>query len=203
MIIGQKTLRPLLLKIMPPIIFMIEQIYKIYSKGGGLLKGGNKSYGIMQIKCVDELLNGNFRAVIVEKLLEQNTKPRFFVANIKSLKELIRPIVPSAVRHFFSDIMGKLLPKPVHIIAVGNLEEEEVYRLTVEKAHLYYANNALVTNTDGNDHAYDAIRCVFLEWGKPRGSGGGVRPPYPDRRRTAPTILDGQVPAVDIKTAQL
>jgi len=64
---------------------------------------------------------------------------------------------------------------------------------------VYDEHNVDDVDTDGNDHIYDSVRAVFLEWGKPRGKGGGVRPPYPELRRKAPTILDGRVPALDIQ----
>lgn len=53
-------------------------------------------------------------------------------------------------------------------------------------------------DTDGEDHLYDAIRGALLEFGRPRGSGGGVRPDSPDRRRTAPTIIAGSIAAPEI-----
>ena len=55
-------------------------------------------------------------------------------------------------------------------------------------------------NTDGEDHLYDAIRAVFLEWGKPKGKGGGVRPPQPSGRRTTSAVLGGSSSAPSIES---
>ena len=80
---------------------------------------------------------------------------------------------------------------------IKNLKEigyEPVYNLEVENTHCFSVEGGILVH-----NCYDAIREVFLEWGKPRGKGGGVRPPYPELRRKAPTILDGRVPALDIQ----
>lgn len=54
---------------------------------------------------------------------------------------------------------------------VGCCEKKPVYNLTVEQAHLYYANGVLVTNTDAEDHIADEARYRALE---SRGEGGIV-----------------------------
>ena len=54
-------------------------------------------------------------------------------------------------------------------------------------------------DTDGEDHLYDAIRMVFLTWGKPRGRGGAVRTPGYEPQRQQPTNIGGTVPSLDIK----
>jgi len=51
---------------------------------------------------------------------------------------------------------------PVRIVAVGSSERQPVYRLRVEQAHLYYANGILVTNTDGEDHLFDAASLALM-----------------------------------------
>ena len=50
--------------------------------------------------------------------------------------------------------------KLVDISVVGSYEGgmQKVYNLTVEEAHLYYANGFLVTNTKSDDHCCDSIR---------------------------------------------
>ena len=53
-------------------------------------------------------------------------------------------------------------------------------------------------DTASEDHLYDALRTCFIEWGKPKGSGGPVRPDGPERDTFAPTVIDGRVPALDI-----
>ena len=49
------------------------------------------------------------------------------------------------------------------------------------------------------DHLYDSLRTIFIEWGKPRGHGGPVRPHDPTSENFLPTVIDGRVPAPDIK----
>ncbi len=150
-------------------------------------------------RCSRILQKENFRAEIVSLLLQLNTLQSFIAISAESLKDFIKPFVPSVIRSFYRRRMVQELPKPVHITAVGPLEEKRVYKLTVEKAHLYYANGILTTNTEGEDHLYDAIRISFLEWGKPRGKGGVVSPASPESVRRAPTVMGGRVPALDVK----
>ena len=51
------------------------------------------------------------------------------------------------------------------ISVVGSSERKKVYNLTVEQAHLYYANGVLVTNTDSEDHIGDEARYKLLSIG--------------------------------------
>lgn len=44
---------------------------------------------------------------------------------------------------------------------VGCSARKPVYNLTVAQAHLFYANGVLVTNTDADDHCYDAVRYML------------------------------------------
>lgn len=57
--------------------------------------------------------------------------------------------------------------EPAHIIAVGRCAERTlVYNLTVDGAHLFYANGVLSSNTDGEDHCGDETRyaCAARPW---------------------------------------
>jgi hypothetical protein len=52
---------------------------------------------------------------------------------------------------------------PVHITVVGrSAERTPVYNLTVDEAHLFYANGVLSSNTDGEDHAADSCRYAMM-----------------------------------------
>ncbi|HEC64647.1 MAG TPA: hypothetical protein ENI23_05105 [bacterium] len=64
---------------------------------------------------------------------------------------------------------------------------------------IYDENRSEDIDTDGEDHIYDAIRMVFLAWGKPKGRGGAVRPVGPEPERRQPTVIGGRVPALDVK----
>jgi len=110
------------------------------------------------IKCLTEILSGNYRAFIVENILGQNTRQKGTAA--KSAKHsitarIIQYFVKYAGSHLYS--REKRTHRPVHIVAVGNSGEEIVYRLRVKQAHLYYANGILCTNTSLEDHAYDSV----------------------------------------------
>jgi len=70
-------------------------------------------------------------------------------------------------------------PSPVRIIAVGPTGvSKPVYNLTVEEAHLYYANGVLVSNTDCDDHCADELRYGLMS--RPAVQ---LEPPPPDLTR--------------------
>ena len=52
---------------------------------------------------------------------------------------------------------------PVRIVAVGRSDAKTlVYNLTVDDAHLFYANGILSSNTDMEDHAADECRYACM-----------------------------------------
>jgi hypothetical protein len=114
----------------------------------------------MQRRCSVIRQKEQYRAKIVEALLEQNIQQksiaRLLVYIKKELKEHIPRSVLSVIKHL--KLFAKK-PSPVHIIAVGFSEKKEaVYNITVDEAHLFYANGFLVSNTDQEDHVYDEVR---------------------------------------------
>lgn len=67
-----------------------------------------------------------------------------------------------ALRRFLALIKRS---SPVHIVAGGISDaQKKVYSITVEEAHLYYANGVLVTNTLQEDHCCDALRYGLLTY---------------------------------------
>ena len=106
--------------------------------------------------------SGNWRALIVASLLKQDTLARN--AALKNVPKNAgrwpthKPVSSaetSSTRHpMLAENQGELVVTNV----VGNCGEAMVYNLTVEGAHLYYANGVLSSNTDAPDHGWDAVR---------------------------------------------
>jgi len=118
----------------------------------------------MPSKCVNDPLNMNWRVDIVESLLEQDILERFSArpgALISTgWRDSLNGFAVSALQRF-----GRLTrrPQPVRIAAAGHsVGVRRVYNLTVNAAHLYYANGVLVTNTEAEDHPYDCDRYAMM-----------------------------------------
>lgn len=184
----QKTLKWLVLQSMLNIIFIIEKLFKKDSKFGGQVRKARRYLERMLKKCMNEHQKGGSRASVVKRLLQQNTHNKFIVQNnvVKNVAMgKLKKIVQFVVSHFGLKESLKKKLKPVHIVAVGSSEEKIVYNLTVEDAHLYYANGILVTNTDSDDHAFDSLKYILSKIKfisvKPGAIGGNrsivVRPP--------------------------
>ena len=136
--------------IMLDIILKTERILGGIKKSGGQVKGVKKSLEKMLEKCTNEHQKDGSRASIVKSLLTQPTRQRDFVTTIaeKIVRRLKSVLFAEKGKHGKTPL--------VHIIVAGNSGEETVYNLTVEDAHLYYANGFLVTNTNLEDHAVDS-----------------------------------------------
>lgn len=115
-------------------------------------------YKKMPIKCLKIPQCEDLNVEIVELLLKLNIKHNFIAKIVRNLKVSIKLFVPFVVSDFYKRKMVKEQHKLVHINAVGNYGREKVYRLTIEDAHLYYANGILSTNTTGEDHLADMWR---------------------------------------------
>jgi hypothetical protein len=147
----------------------------ITQKPGERASREKKFLGTMPAKCVNVHLKGGLRAQIVESLLQRNTRPKNIAqsnARRNVLSPDLKPSVLSAIKKSILGLVKLNRLKPVHILAVGSLEEEPraVYNLTVHEAHLYYANGVLVTNTEGDDHSADALRygCMSRPYTSPQ-----------------------------------
>lgn len=157
----------------------------------------------MHKKCWNTLPKENLRASIVEKLLKHDIRRKSIVEKLVRKKiglifllKFVRfvkinfPIVNILIKKF----------KPVHIVAVGCCEEKEtVYNLTVEEAHLYYANGVVVTNTDGEDHPADAIRYGLMAINQvpknilsPHGVMSNIFAPTQNRQLASHTPMPGR-----------
>ena len=120
-------------------------------------------------RCVIEHPFENLRAIIVECLLRQGIPCSNVVQNpvpcnsVKSHKcKPAKSVAKSSLAR-----RGSELPGPAVTNVAGNFEEEPVYNLTIEQAHLFYANGFLVTNTEAEDHICDEMRYkIFSRTGK-------------------------------------
>lgn len=112
------------------------------------------------LKCLKELLQGNYRAIIVEDILRQNIKHKNIVQQNVGLK------IDKVKNASFVEKEKRGITRHVHIVAVGNSEDAIVYKLNIKQAHLYYANGILTTNTECEDHQLDAERYIqmYLKW---------------------------------------
>jgi hypothetical protein len=129
---------------------------------GPRLTMGSESSARRPPRCSLTRLNGNARASIVGLLLSLDTLRNGFVP--KCAKSLFRMLSArfagsrSGAKPIVRDRSG-----PAHIVAVGSCDERTlVYNLTVEDAHLFYANGVLSSNTEGEDHAGDSVRYAAM-----------------------------------------
>jgi hypothetical protein len=133
-----------------------------WTNGARVQKGSEPSVRIW-LKLVREALSGNYRAVIVDSILKRSTRPSGSVQKHARMP-LGMPIMSENVQSagMTSSTKTNAVAAPVRIVAVGSSERQPVYRLRVEQAHLYYANGILVTNTDGEDHLFDAASLALM-----------------------------------------
>ena len=141
-------------QIMLNIILVKEKIFRKHLLNGEIVQRAKKRLEIMQRKCMNEHLKGGSRVFIVEKLLKLDIQQKNIVQAI--VKKLYLTQLVQFVESYFIKKLVKNQDKHVHIVAAGNLDVRTVYNLTIEDAHLYYANDILVTNTDQEDHPYDS-----------------------------------------------
>lgn len=113
-------------------------------------------------RCSATPLRSDWSAVIVGVLSRLLTLRRFFALLARNTRAFFESHAPFVAESFFRRSLALEQPKPVRIVAVGSFGKENVYRLTVDEAHLYYANGFLVTNTTQEDHAYDDCRYFLM-----------------------------------------
>lgn len=117
-------------------------------------------------RCLQIHPTENLRALVVAALLEQDSQTQNAVPrNARSepgLKDS-KKTAPFAASHSSTSDTLTRKSAPVVISVVGNCGVRPVYNLTVEQAHLYYANGVLVTNTHSEDHIGDSTRYRVLQ----------------------------------------
>ena len=136
-------------------------IYTKNLENGEELKKVKKYFEIILKNAEKILPKENLRALIVINLLLQNKLNKYIVQNNvekNQVQEKLKNNVLCAENYFIQKEIEKKKHKLVVMHVDGNYEEETVYNLTTEQAHLYYANDCLVSNTSAEDHAYDSLR---------------------------------------------
>ena len=141
---------------------------------GEILKKAKPSLEAMRKKCVRTRHCGNHRAQIVASILHHNIKQK----NIATIAgKFVRTVATELSLALFAEKTSstKRTAKNKSRVAVlsvdGCSEKEPVYNVTVNNAGLYYANGVLSSNTDAEDHCYDAFRYIILSTGNRFSSG--------------------------------
>ena len=117
--------------------------------------------------AVKTLPSANLRALIVATLLQHNIHDKLFAsqknADLQQAGELKkkRNVLFAELQSLLNLTLTKKC-KPVVTSVDGRYVEKRVYYLTVEQAHLFYANGVLSTNTDAEDHICDDSRYMVL-----------------------------------------
>ena len=132
----------------------------------GWTMGGGKFFARMLKRCVKTHPKGNLRALIVLAKLEQNIRLNS-IAKSAQLKETQKGIIQnpalcvgksSSTKHIQENKLSLVVRN-----VVGCYEKKQVYNITVEQAGLFYANGLLSSNTEAEDHYWDAVRYRVLK----------------------------------------
>lgn len=132
---------------------------------GETVKKDSTSLEQMLLRCARILPNADLRALIVETLLLRDTRQKSTAVTLANLTDDYKTTQRDAryaVSCFRGSAPARGRPEPVVISVVGCSVSKPVFNLTVEQAHLYYANGVLVTNTDSEDHPWDGWRYKLL-----------------------------------------
>lgn len=123
---------------------------------------GSASFETILKNVVRTLPSENVRALIVAVLLLRSTHDRIIAQTPVrwpwAAKGLWRSSARSAARQFWSKLTAPDKPRPVVMRVDGPCDASEVFFLTVEQAHLFWANGVLSTNTESEDHEWDQTR---------------------------------------------
>lgn len=137
----------------------------LWLSGARVMKG-KKFFEKTLLSAARILPNENLRALIVANLLHRNTQelssvPTVVKRWVTGLKLLARFVAP----YFGRSTTTQKELKPAVLSVVGccvNENEEYVYNVTVDQAHLYYANGLVSSNTDTEDHVADEWRYMMM-----------------------------------------
>lgn len=157
------------------------QIQRIHLRllPGGALKKGGLSFAKMLGLCTKILPRENLRALIVASLLELNIHRNTCAVNVvrsEKTHEKATDTLSTFAKYVDAHTQGtesqgqKLATRVVTNVGGSYVvaEKKPVYSLEVNQSRLYYANNVLVSNTSGEDHAADELRYCCMS----RPSGG-------------------------------
>ena len=132
------------------------------SRNSGRRQPGSGCSGTTPRKCLSERPTAHLRAAIVAGLSLRDTLAKFgallawpFTRRAGTSSKPAKYAVLNSGRR----LTAPKRSEPARIVAVGRCEEKTpVYNLTVDGAHLFYANGILSSNTDGEDHPCDGVR---------------------------------------------
>lgn len=132
--------------------------------GDGVIQG-KQPFARMLTRCRRALTNENLRVLIVASLLERGTLGKYTApvpVKNSTVWHSVRSRALSAVSSLGSSLMRRGKSRLVVTSVAGPCGDAAVYNLTVEQAHLFYANGALVSNTDAEDHCGDETRYTIM-----------------------------------------
>lgn len=99
------------------------------------------------------------RVPIVERILRQHIQqPKRVARHAQQSLSLESSHAKSAASSFAARLTARKKCGPVVMRVDGHSGVEEVFCMTVEQAHLFFANGILATNTDAEDHVGDETR---------------------------------------------
>jgi hypothetical protein len=136
-----------------------EELIKI-----GEEAGGERLFFAETLRNAVEILpSENLRALIVVSLLELSTHHKNIALQsvekeTPGMKNNVLSVEQSSGPRSIIQKKSELAVTSV----VGSSEKKEVYYLTIDQAHLFYANNILVANTEQEDHIYDEFRYACM-----------------------------------------
>lgn len=141
-------------------------IYNVCSLLGGKVMQESGFLAEMLLQCSAMLHSENLRALIVANLLLHDTQDSITAQRSVRGTTIQTDTLLNGVQFAGNTLLAKEIAKkrqrPVVTGVDGNYGKREVYYLTVEQAHLFYANGVLSANTDGEDHVYDDAAQVCM-----------------------------------------
>lgn len=134
---------------------------------GETVSKGKPFFATVLKNAVKILPKENLRALIVANLLQQGIQGKNIalqnVKNLATCMETNKEFAQSATNHSQSNPIHTKKSELAVTSVVGSSEEKVVYYLTVDQAHLFYANGVLTANTDGEDHCYDEACHIVMQ----------------------------------------
>jgi hypothetical protein len=116
--------------------------------------------------CTQMLPSENLRALIVANLLQRDIQHKSIAPMSATMpittKDIYQKCVPFAGRDSQSNGIVTKKSELVVTNVAGNSVEKRVYNLSVEQAHLFYANGILSSNSSGEDHVGDEAALLFM-----------------------------------------
>ena len=150
-------------------LWRLKNILLYTLRKGGVIKNSKK-------ECYQDLKNKEnlLRYGTQVKMVKNGTQNTLRKLGKKEslLKRIVRFVEKNIIPFFLID--QNTVTK---IVELKNYGKEDVYNITVEKDHNYYANGILVKNCDAIRYGLDSFRRRVVV--KPQTEFGGVKPFFP------------------------